>query len=111
MKPFNLRLLLTVLFLKACIVIGQQGHWQVLKTKSGVANRSECGLAVVNGKFYLIGGDAGNPQAVESFNPETLTCTKLAMAPVNMHHFQAVAYNNKVYVLEAFDIGGFPNQE
>jgi N-acetylneuraminic acid mutarotase len=27
-----------------------------------------------------------------------------------MHHFQAVAYNNKIYVLDAFSGGGFPDQ-
>ena len=111
MKLFKLSILLTFILLKSFIVTGQTGKWKVLKTKNEVANRSECGLTMVDGKLYLIGGDGGELQSVESFDPKTLTWTKLAPAPVNMHHFQAVAYNNKIYVLEAFSTGGFPNQE
>ena len=73
MKLFNLHVLFTLVFLNAFVVNGKTGHWQVLKKKNEVADRSECGLAVVDGKFYLIGGDGGGPQAVESFDPATLT--------------------------------------
>ena len=85
------------------------GHWQMLKTKNEAAGRSECGLAAVDGKIYLIGGD-GPAEPVEMLDPETNTWTQKAMAPVVMHHFQAVPYKNKVYVLDAFSEGGFPNQ-
>jgi hypothetical protein len=72
MELFNLRVLLTLILLKSFIVTGQTGHWEVLKTKNEVANRSECGLALVKEKLYLIGGDDGEPQSVESFDPKTL---------------------------------------
>ncbi len=32
------------------------------------------------------------------------------MSPVVMHHFQAVPFENKIYVLDAFSDGGFSNQ-
>jgi N-acetylneuraminic acid mutarotase len=85
------------------------GHWQILKTTNEPAGRSECGLAAVNGKIYLVGGD-GPAEPVEMLNPETNTWIQKAMAPVVMHHFQAVPYKNKVYILDAFSEGGFPNQ-
>lgn len=88
----------------------QGGKWDTLRTKNTAPNCSECGLAAVNGKLYLIGGDGGGPKAVQCFDPRTLTWTKLADAPVLMHHFQAVAFKNKVFVLDAFSDGGFPDQ-
>jgi hypothetical protein len=111
MKLFYLSVLLIFILPEPFIVVGQTGKWKVLKTKNEVANRSECGLATVSGKLYLLGGDGGKLQSAEYFDPKTLIWRKLAPAPINMHHFQAVAFNNKVYVLEAFSKGGFPNQE
>lgn len=88
----------------------QDGKWEIVKTKTDAPNCSECGMANVNGKLYLIGGDGGGAKAVMSFDPNTATWTKLAQAPVQMHHFQAVPYMDKVYVLEAFSGGNFPDQ-
>jgi len=88
---------------------GQGGTWKVLKTKNDVANRSECGMAAVDGKLYLIGGGDG-PATVQAFDPTTLNWTALATAPILMHHFQAVALGNNIYVLEAFSTNNFPNQ-
>jgi len=87
----------------------EKGKWQVLKTTNSTGGRSECGLASVNGMIYLIGGD-GPAAAVAMLNPLTKTWEQKAMAPVVMHHFQAVPFNNKIYVLDAFSDGGFPNQ-
>lgn len=101
---------LTVLFAFAPLAKGD-GSWQLLKTKNDPGGRSECSMAAVNGKLYLIGGDAGQALPVECLDPKTLTWTKLVMAPTVMHHFQVVALGNKIYCLEAFSTGGFPNQE
>ena len=90
--------------------MAQEGRWDTVKTKNTAPNCSECGFAMVNGNLYLIGGDGGGPVAVESFDPNTALWTKLAVSPVLMHHFQAVGYKNKVYVLDAFSDGGFPDQ-
>src|ERR1022692_3264383 len=90
--------------------MAQEGTRDTLKTKNTAPNCSECGLAAVNGKLYLIGGDGGGPRAVQRFDPGTLTWANLAKTPMLMHHFQAVAYKNKVFVLEAFSDGGFPDQ-
>lgn len=86
-----------------------RGHWELIKTKNKTDGRSECGLAAAGGKLYLIGGD-GPAANVEVFDPITLIWSKKAMAPVTMHHFQAVSLGSKVYVLDAFDNGQYPNQ-
>jgi len=84
------------------------GKWQVLQTKNKATERSECGMAACNGKLYLVGGEGSS--SVEALDLSTLTWSKKASAPVVMHHFQAVSYQNKIYVPEAFSIGGFPDQ-
>src|SRR5580700_11956659 len=89
--------------------LAQTGHWDTIKTNNKVAARSECSLVAVSGKLYLMGGD-GPAEAVEVFDPKTNLWTKKAMAPCIMHHLQAVALGDKIYVLDAFYEGGFPNQ-
>jgi len=85
------------------------GHWELVKSTNRVNGRSECSLVAVSGKLYLIGND-GPVEPVEVFDPKTDTWTKKAMAPMVMHHFQAVALGEKIYVLDAFYDGGFPSQ-
>lgn len=87
------------------------GKWQPVTTNNDPGGRSECSMAAVNGKLYLIGGDAPQPLPVERLDPTTLTWTKLKLAPAIMHHLQVVPYKNNIYALEAFSSGGFPNQE
>ncbi len=87
------------------------GTWKELKTKNDPGGRSECSMAAVDGKLYLIGGDGGEAMPVQRLDPKTLTWTKLAPQPMVMHHFQLVALDKKIYALEAFSTGGFPSQE
>ena len=110
MKIAKTSVLSGVLFCFYGIVYGQQGNWQVVKTLNSVADCSECGMAAVNGKLYLMGNDGDTTTPVKCLDLKSLTWTTLAETPVKMHHFQAVAYNSKVYVLEAFSEGGFPDQ-
>jgi len=86
----------------------QQGRWDTLLTYNQINGRSECAMAACKGKLYLIGGDGINP--VEEFDPKTMRWTRKSTPPVVMHHFEAVGYQDKIYVLEAFEGGSFPNQ-
>jgi N-acetylneuraminic acid mutarotase len=111
MKKYTINTALLFIALLSCLFAKAQetGHWDLLKTGSKPEARSECGLAAVDGKLYLVGGD-GPAYNVEVFDPATLTWAKKAAAPVQMHHFEAVSLGKKVYVLDAFYEGGFPNQ-
>ncbi len=60
--------------------------------------------------FNLTGGDGEGKRAVESFDPKTGEWKRLATAPLPINHFQAVSYGNKIYVLDAFSEGNFPNE-
>lgn len=64
--------------------------------------RHECGFVEFGGKLYLIGG-RGN-RALNIFNPDTKTWSTGAPVPANkeLHHFQAVVFQNKIYVIGAF---------
>jgi N-acetylneuraminic acid mutarotase len=104
-------LLLPVVFLALTVLAQERGNgrWQLVKTSNKIDGRSECSLVAVNGKLYLIGGD-DPAQPVEVYDPKTSTWTKKAMAPVVMHHLQVVGLGDKVYVLDAFYEGGYPDQ-
>lgn len=108
-NPYTRCCALLLLFV-ACTLANGQGQWTLVATKNKLAGRSECGLAAVNGKLYLIGGD-GPPAAVAMYDPATLTWTKKAMAPVTLHHFQPVTDHGKIYVLDGFSEGNFPVQK
>ncbi|HVZ55388.1 MAG TPA: hypothetical protein VG870_01910 [Chitinophagaceae bacterium] len=89
----------------------QGSTWQVVHTRNQAINCSECGMAAVDGKLYLLGGDDASPRPVQRYDPATNAWTVLAMAPIPMHHFQAVAWHRKIYVLDAFSGGQFPVQD
>jgi len=86
-----------------------QSQWNLVKTTNTPGARNECGFAAVNGKLYLLGGD-GPVMPVDIFDPATATWSKGAEAPAIMHHFQAVSFGDKVYVLDAFSDRNYPNQ-
>ena len=109
MKRLKVWLLLIVCITWKSYAQPDTGHWEPVKTMNKLVARSECSLAAVKGRLYLIGGD-GPAYPVEAYDPKTNRWEKKAMAPSVMHHLQAVALNNKIYVLDAFYNGGFPNQ-
>jgi N-acetylneuraminic acid mutarotase len=108
-KPEQISLAFALLVLSSFIP-GQPGpgNWEIVKTSNRVHDRSECGMASSNGKLYVIGGDGDSP--VESFDPVSLSWATKSAPPVGMNHFEAVSYDGKIYVLEAFSGGGFPDQ-
>ena len=83
------------------------GSWQVVKTSNTAAGRSECGMAACNGKIYVLGG---GELPVDVFDPVSNTWASRKKAPVDMNHFQPVTWQNKIYVLEAFTAGVYPEQ-
>lgn len=102
-------LFLAAIYTNSLAQSSTNGHWQVIKTKKKLDGRSECSLVTAQNKLYLIGGD-GPAQAVEVYDPKTNIWIKKAMAPTAMHHLQGVSLGDKIYVLDAFYNGSFPNQ-
>ncbi|MEP7280165.1 MAG: kelch repeat-containing protein [Bacteroidota bacterium] len=99
---------LPILFLLSSVTLKNgDGQWRIVQTKNEIPNRGECGMASCNGKLYLLGGGALSTQ---SFDPATLSWSARAAVPVDMNHFQPVSYQHKIYVLEAFTAGVYPNQ-
>jgi len=107
-KPLYPGILPLMILLSSFVFIKNgDGGWEIVKTKNTIPNRGECGMAACNGKLYLLGGGA---LPTEVFDPTTLTWSTKAKVPVDMNHFQPVSYQNKIYVLEAFTAGQYPDQ-
>ncbi len=74
---------------------------------STVVERHEAGGVELNGKLYVVGGRGNRPVSV--FDPASNRWTQKAIPPISLHHFQPVAWNDKIWVLGAFT-GIFPNE-
>jgi N-acetylneuraminic acid mutarotase len=106
-----------VLGAAACVASGtvsertaDAGRWEMLPPGERPTARHEHGYVEVGGRFYLIGGRGDEPvKPVEIFDPATRTWTTGAPPPVEMHHFQAVEHDGKVYVVGAMT-GGYPTE-
>jgi N-acetylneuraminic acid mutarotase len=86
------------------------GRWEMLPNGDRPIARHEHGYVRVAERFYLIGGRGDTPvKPVEIFDPTTRVWTAGAAPPVEMHHFQAVEYDGKVYVVGAMT-GGYPTE-
>ncbi|HVW98347.1 MAG TPA: kelch repeat-containing protein [Mucilaginibacter sp.] len=107
MKKLTGVLILSLLMITASAQ--RPGRWELVQSRNQIAARGECSLVAANNKLYLIGGDGG-AKPVEVYDPKTNLWTAKAIAPFNMHHFQAVALGDRIYVLDAFYTGAYPDQ-
>ncbi len=84
------------------------GSWYTQST-SGVTpeKRHESAFVQVGDLFYLIGG-RGNKR-VQVYNPTTKVWSTTQTVVNDIHHFQARAYNGRIYLLGALT-GGYPNE-
>jgi N-acetylneuraminic acid mutarotase len=99
----------TALVLFICIqTFAQQNSWKVLETTNEASPRHENSFVELDGKFYALGGRSDRP--VEEFDPKTNTWKQLTAVPMNFHHFQALAFENEIYVIGAFT-GGYPHEK
>lgn len=84
------------------------GHWELIETIGRPTARHEATFVTFKEKIYLIGGRRINP--VDVFDPKTNTWTENLETPMELHHFQAVAYNDLIYLIGAMT-GPFPNEK
>lgn len=84
------------------------GAWQFVESDTPPTERHENAYVKVGDRFYLVGGRGERP--VQAFDPATGTWTTHAATPLELHHFQAVAYEGRIYVIGALT-GGWPEED
>ncbi|GAA4837043.1 kelch repeat-containing protein [Algivirga pacifica] len=70
--------------------------------------RHEAAFVEVEGKFYLLGGRG--KKNISIYDPVKNIWSKGATPPIEIHHFQPIVYNNKIYIFGAFT-GGYPKEK
>jgi len=75
--------------------------------ESKPVRRHEAAFIRVDEKFYLLGGRGIRPISI--YDTETGGWSKGSEPPIEMHHFQPVVYDNKIYCISAMT-GGWPNE-
>ena len=82
-------------------------QWETISTVGQPTARHEAGLVAYNNKIYLMGGRRINPTSV--FDPNINTWTENSATPVELHHFQPVAFKDAIYLIGAMT-GEWPNE-
>ncbi len=82
--------------------------WETVATKNLPVKRHENSFVAVGDRFYLLGGRGIKP--VNIYNPKTLTWTEGAKSPIEVHHFEGVAYQHKIYIFCAMT-GKYPHEQ
>lgn len=80
--------------------LAQDPSWSTISASGNPTERHENGLIGYNGKLYLIGGRS--VKQVQIFDPDTNAWSDGAFPPFQMHHFQAVVFNDLIYVIGAY---------
>jgi N-acetylneuraminic acid mutarotase len=99
--------------LAAIIVVGvtagaqDAGRGSSQAPSTGITPRHEHGYVQLGNLFYLLGGRRIQP--VDIFNPLTKLWTRGASPPVEIHHFQAVPFEGKIYLVGAMT-GRYPTE-
>ena len=77
-------------------------NWRTLEDVNDPDARHENSYVEVNGKFYLVGGRG--TRRIERYNPADSSWTQGVHTPgqISLHHFQAVAVDDTIYVLGAY---------
>lgn len=88
---------------------GAQGAWEKMEAADGSepVQRHEAAFVQVGEKFYLLGGRGIRPVSI--YDPQAKTWSEGKQPPVEIHHFQPVVYDNKVYIIGALT-GQYPGE-
>ncbi|PHN08374.1 Kelch repeat-containing protein [Flavilitoribacter nigricans] len=84
-------------------------QWESLSAADGSepVQRHEAAFVRIGEKFYLLGGRGIRPVSI--YDPQSQTWTLGQKPPVEIHHFQPVVYNDKVYIIGALT-GQYPGE-
>ncbi|MGB5419834.1 Kelch repeat-containing protein [Algibacter sp.] len=100
--------ILSALFLFFQCASIEDYKWNTVISESSPSARHECGFVEANGLFYLLGGRGIKP--VDIYNVKTKKWTKGSEPPIEIHHFQAVSYNDDLYLIGAMT-GKYPHEK
>lgn len=106
-RYFSIVTVFAVLFTLGCENQKDEKVWETLTSSGTVSARHENSFVAVGDKFYLLGGRGIKP--VNVYDPQTALWTEGASPPIEVHHFQAVAYAGKVYIFGAMT-GNYPHE-
>ncbi|MGJ8694536.1 MAG: Kelch repeat-containing protein [Thalassotalea sp.] len=87
--------------------IAQTPQWQTVPASGPISVRHEAGFINVGEKLYLLGGRRINP--VNVYDPATNSWTEKAKPPLEIHHFQPVVFQEKIYIIGAMT-GRYPKE-
>jgi hypothetical protein len=82
-------------------------EWTPEPVQGTMHPRHEAAFVAVGGKAYLLGGRRLQP--VDILDPATGVWTQGATPPVEVHHFQAVVWENKIWLVGAMT-GRYPQE-
>ncbi len=93
----------------SCNSTNSVGLWKsvVALDKSEPVERHEAAFVGVGKKLVLLGGRGIRPVSI--YNTETKNWKNGSKPPIELHHFQPVIYQSKIYIVGALT-GGWPNE-
>jgi hypothetical protein len=83
------------------------GQWIETNSNASLAARHEACFIMVGNKAYLLAGR--NIKAVNIYNPVTRTWRKGQAPPMEIHHTQCVAADNKIWIVSSWT-GSYPQE-
>ena len=107
---YKLLLLSSFLWLTACTSSPETGTWETVTAtdQSVPVERHEAAFVAVDNRFYLLGGRGVRPVSI--FDTKTQRWTKGSPPPFEIHHFQPIVYQNKIYLIGAMT-GAYPTEK
>lgn len=87
--------------------INNNSQWQIDEAKGSFTLREENTCIAIDGNIFFIGGRDILP--VDVYNTVEKKWIELRKTPVQLHHFQAVKFNNEVYAVCA-QYGSYPHE-
>lgn len=85
------------------------GDWTDIHEDQDYVARHECSFVQSGTKFYMMGGRE-SPRRLDIYDYSDDTWTKGADLPEDFNHFQAVTYQNLIWVIGAFQSNKYPTE-
>lgn len=108
MRTLIIALLSASVFLSVTSSAQTRNSWTFEPASGEYDKRHEAAFIEVGGRFYALGGRKQESTGI--YDPKTQQWTVGAPPPFNIHHFQPVVHNKRIYILGAMT-GKFPKEQ